>query len=126
MFLERSKNTPVSWITSLNVIIETLCLWVGNAYELQLSFRLYFHVNLLGLSSVTIQEVIFNIFITLEVPCFIPMLFTSLFLAHSQLGFEHLAVRVFFTVYKSAIKIPFIHKSDCAEPVPEMLLKSYK
>lgn len=99
---------------------------MGNVYELQLSFRLHFHVNFLALFSVGIKEVIFNIFITLEVPCFIPMLFTLLFLAHSQLGFEHLAVAVFFTVYKSAIKIPFVHKPDCAEPIPEMLLQSYK
>lgn len=105
---------------------------MGNVYELQLSFRLHFHANFLGFSSVSIKEVIFNIFVILEVPRFFPMPFTLFFLAHSQLGAEHLAFSehfafaIFFAVHISAIKMPLIHKLVSEEPVPETLLQSHK
>lgn len=73
-------------------------------------------------SSITIKEVIFHVFITLEVPSLFPTLFTLLFLAYSQLGSEHLAFAIFFTVPISAIKIPLSHKPLSEDPVPETLL----
>lgn len=97
--------------------MKTLCLLVGNIYRLQLSFRLRFHANFLGLSSVSIKRVIRSIFIVLEVPHFFPMLPASLFLACSLLGSEHLAFAIFFAVHKSVIKISVIHKPVCEEPV---------